>query len=173
MLQENVDVFVWWLFQVTRLSQSKRASREQLIRQFVLEWTYISTQILKLVTFISPAALGRVQFSRFNASIFFPTVYYDKTCKFWHLCNPFHRVISPWFSCSFNHFLYVLHCEIRHTVYSITKVCLPVIVRLPVNRFHCICIHCYIVYLYIHVYGIRLILTLDAFPSQALFICWI
>ncbi|XP_022340249.2 regulatory factor X 4-like [Crassostrea virginica] len=43
---------------VTRLSQSKSASREQLIRQFVLEWTYISTQILKLVTFISPAALG-------------------------------------------------------------------------------------------------------------------
>ena len=71
MLQENVDVFVWWLFQVTRLSQSKPASREQLIRQFVLEWTYISTQILKLVTFISPAALGREQFSRFNASIFF------------------------------------------------------------------------------------------------------
>ena len=71
LLQENVDVCVWWLFQVTRLSQSKPASREQLIRQFVLEWTYISTQILKLVTFISPAALGRVQFSRFNASIFF------------------------------------------------------------------------------------------------------
>ena len=71
MLQENVDVFVWWLFQVTRLSQSKPASREQLIRQFVLEWNYISTHILKLVTFISPAALGRVQFLRFNASIFF------------------------------------------------------------------------------------------------------
>ena len=80
-------------------------------------------------------------------AFFSPTVYYDKTCKFWHLCNPFHRVISHWFSCSFDHFLYVLHCEIRHTVYSITKVCLPVIVRLPVNRFHCICINCYIVYL--------------------------
>ena len=114
MLQENVDVLVWWLFQVTRLSQSKSASREQLIRQFVLEWTYISTQILKLVTFISPSALGRVQFSRF-----FLTVYYSKTCKIWHLCNPFHCVISPWFSCSFNHFLcFTLwnptHCLFHH-----------------------------------------------------------
>nr|XP_034329814.1 transcription factor RFX4-like [Crassostrea gigas] len=43
---------------VTRLSQNKLKLREELIRQFVLEWTYISTQIFKMTTFICLETLG-------------------------------------------------------------------------------------------------------------------
>lgn len=43
---------------VTRLSQNKLKLREELIRQFVLEWTYISTQIFKMITFICLETLG-------------------------------------------------------------------------------------------------------------------
>ncbi|XP_048747396.2 transcription factor RFX4-like [Ostrea edulis] len=46
---------------ITRLSQKESRVRQELIRQFVLEWTFICSQILKVLTFISPAALGPLQ----------------------------------------------------------------------------------------------------------------
>ncbi|XP_061183525.1 transcription factor RFX4-like [Saccostrea echinata] len=46
---------------ITRLSQNKPRLRGELVRQLVLEWAFICTQILKILTFISPSALGPLQ----------------------------------------------------------------------------------------------------------------
>ena len=46
---------------------------------------------------------------------------YSKTCVNRNLCNPFSCVIQHWFPCPLDNFLCVLHCVIRHLVYSVTK----------------------------------------------------